>query len=186
MIQQTKTGFPSDSSNKHPSFSWRLVIKDCLYFVGIAILLGGVLNYSLLVKAFNGTLISKIQQNQLANLKSKASLLYGISVIDLVSAKPLYDEKIAIFVDARTLQEYSIGHISEAISIPDREFLMGQIDPGKILPDKEAILITYCDGGECELAVDVAKGLSERGYNNVFILGEGYPGWEAAGYPVDK
>ena len=186
MIQQTKIGYASESSNKRPTFSWRLVIKDCLYFVAIAILLGGLLNYSLLLKAFNGTLIPKIQQNQLVNLKSKASLLYGISVIDLISAKPLYDEKIAIFVDARTLQEYKIGHISGAISMPDREFLMGQIDPGKILPNKEAVLITYCDGGECELAIDVAKGLSERGYNNVFVLGEGYPGWEAAGYPVDK
>jgi len=63
---------------------------------------------------------------------------------------------------------------------------MGEIDPGKILPNKDAVLITYCDGGECELALDVANGLSDRGYNNVFVLVEGYPGWEAAGYPVDK
>jgi rhodanese-related sulfurtransferase len=70
--------------------------------------------------------------------------------------------------------------------VPDREFLMGEIDPAKILPNKETVLITYCDGGECELALDVAKGLSESGYNNIFVLVEGYPGWEAAGYPVDK
>jgi len=40
--------------------------------MGFAILLGGLLNYSLLNKAFNGTLLTKIQQNQLAALKSKA------------------------------------------------------------------------------------------------------------------
>jgi len=39
MIQQTKIGYASESSNKRPTFSWRLVIKDCLYFVAIAILL---------------------------------------------------------------------------------------------------------------------------------------------------
>jgi rhodanese-related sulfurtransferase len=186
MLQQTTKGHASESSGRQPTFSWRQVIKDCLYFVAIAILLGGLLNYSLLRNAFNGTLIPKIQQNQLVNLRSKAKQLYGISVIELVSAKQLYDEKSAIFVDARTAQEYEIGHISGAISVPDREFLMGEIDPGKILPNKDAVLITYCDGGECELALDVANGLSDRGYNNVFVLVEGYPGWEAAGYPVDK
>ena len=185
-LQQTATDHTSESSGREPTFSWRHVIKDCLYFVAIAILLGGLLNYSLLSNAFNSTLIPRIQQNQLVNLRSKAKQLYGISVIELLSAKQLYDEKTAIFLDARTAQEYEIGHISGAISVPDREFLMGEIDPGKILPNKDAVLITYCDGGECELALDVANGLSDRGYNNVFVLVEGYPGWEAAGYPVDK
>jgi rhodanese-related sulfurtransferase len=187
VIQQTKTGYASESSRERPAFSWRLVIKDCLYIVALAVLLGGLLNYSLLANAFSGTLIPKIQQNQLADLKSKAEQLYpGISFIDLVSAKKLFDDKLAIFLDARVLQEYETAHISGAINLPVREFLMGEIDPVKILPNKEAVLITYCDGGECEIGLDVAKELSERGYHNIFVLGEGYPGWEAVGYPVDK
>jgi rhodanese-related sulfurtransferase len=187
VIQQTDTGYVSASSSRHPVFSWRMVIKDCLYFLTLAILLGGIWNYSLLFKAFNGTLITNIQQNQLAALKSKAAQLYpGISFIDLVSAKKLFDDRLAIFVDARVLQEYETAHISGAISLPVREFLIGEIDPGKTLPDRETVLITYCDGGECEIALDVAKDLSEHGYHNIFVLGEGYPGWEAAGYPVDK
>jgi len=41
--------------------------------------------------------------------------------------------------------------------VPDREFLMGEIDSRQNLPNKDSVLITYCDGGECELALDVAK-----------------------------
>jgi len=187
MIQQTETGYASESSGKRPVFSWKAVTKDCLYFLALAILIGGLLNYSLLFNAFNGTLITRIQQNQLSALKSKGAQIYpGISFIDLVSAKQLYDERLAIFVDARVIEEYQTAHISGAISLPDREFLMGLIDPGKMLPDKGAVLIAYCDGGECEVALDVARELSDHGYNNVFVLGEGYPGWEAAGFPVDK
>jgi rhodanese-related sulfurtransferase len=189
MIQQAKTGPASESSSRQsrPVFSWKAVIKDCLYFLALAILLGGIWNYSLLLKAFDGTLITEIQQNQLAELKLKAKQLYpGISFIDLVSAKKLYDDRVAIFVDARTSQEYENEHISGAISLPVRALLKGDIEPDKVLPDKEAVLITYCDGGECDISLELSKELSERGYQNIFVLGEGWPGWEAAGYPMDK
>jgi rhodanese-related sulfurtransferase len=189
MSQQAKTGLVSESSSRQsrPVFSWKAVIKDCLYFLALAILLGGIWNYSLLLKAFDGTLITEIQQHQLAELKSKAEQLYpGISFIDLVSAKKLYDDRVSIFVDARTSQEYESEHISGAISLPVRALLQGDIEPDKVLPDREAVLITYCDGGECDISLELAKELSERGYQNIFVLGEGYPGWEAAGYPMDK
>jgi rhodanese-related sulfurtransferase len=187
MTQQIKTNSTPGTSGSRPDFSWRLIIKDCLYFVALAILLGRLLNLGLLANAFNGTLVPKIQQNQLADLKLKyAQLDPGISFINLLYANKLYDDKLAIFLDARSLQEYDAGHISGAISLPARDLLKGIIDPIKILPDKQAVLISYCDGGECELSLDIAKVLSARGYQNIFILGEGYPGWEAAGYATDK
>jgi rhodanese-related sulfurtransferase len=186
MMLQKNTNSASGFFNRRPAFSWRLVIKDCLYFMVLAILLGGLLNYSLLLNAFNGALIPRIQQNQLAILKSKAAQLYGISVIDIASSKKLFDDKLAIFVDARTLQEYEAGSISGAISLPARELLRKDIDPSALLPNKETVLVTYCDGGDCELALDVATDLAGKGYQNIFIFGEGYPGWAAAGYPVNK
>jgi rhodanese-related sulfurtransferase len=187
MMQQNNPGSAPGTSSRRLAFSWRRIIKDCLYFVALAILVGGLLNFSLLANAFNGTLIPKIQQNQLADLKLKSAKLNPeISFIDLPVAKKLYDEKTAIFLDARAIKDYEAGHISGAINLPARDLLKGNIDPNKILPDKGAVLISYCDGGECELSLDIAKVLSERGYLNIFILGEGYPGWQGAGYPVDK
>jgi rhodanese-related sulfurtransferase len=189
MIQQAKIGPTPESSGRQacPVLLWKLVIRDCLYFLALAILLGGIWNYSILIKAFNGTLITEIHQYQLAELKSKAEQLYpGISFIDLVSAKKLYDDKTAIFVDARTLHEYEVEHISGSISLSVKALLQGELEPDKILPNREAVLITYCDGGECDIGLELAKELSERGHQNIFVLGEGYPGWEAAGYPMDK
>ncbi len=187
MIQQTKTDFTLGYSGDRPAFFWRLIIKDCLYFLALTILLGGLLNYSLLGSAFNGSLTTAIQQKQLVDLKSKSELIYpGISFIEMESAKKLYDDKLAVFLDARGSREYDTGHIYGAIYMPARELLKGIIDPVKILPDKQAVLISYCDGGECELSLDIAKELSEQGYQNIFVLGEGYPGWETAGYPTEK
>ena len=187
MTQQNNTYSAPGPSSRRLAFSWRHIIKDCLLFVALGILVGGLLNFGLLANAFNGTLIPEIQRNQLADLKLKSAKLNpGISFIDLAVAKKLYDEKTAIFLDARAIHDYEEGRISGAISLPARDLLKGLVDPEKILPDKGAVLIAYCDGGECELSLDIAKVLSDRGYQNIFILGEGYPGWEGAGYPVDK
>jgi rhodanese-related sulfurtransferase len=187
MIQQTKTGSAPGVSGNRPAFLGRPVIKDCLYFLALAILLGGLLNYSLLAGAFNGSLIASIQQKQLVDLKSKSALIYpGISFVELESAKKLYDDKLAVFLDARSSLEYDVGHISGAIHMPAKDLLKGIIDPAVLLPDQQAVLIAYCDGGECELGLDIARELSGRGYLNIFVLGEGYPGWETAGYPTEK
>jgi rhodanese-related sulfurtransferase len=145
------------------------------------------LNYTLLLDAIDGTLIDGIHQKQLAELKSKAEQLYpGISFIDLISAKKLYDDKLALFLDARTAPEYQREHISGAINLPVRALVLGDIKLDNVLPDKGALLITYCDGGECDIGLELAKELSERGSNNIFVLGEGYPGWENAGYPMNR
>jgi rhodanese-related sulfurtransferase len=158
-----------------------------LWIVALAILLGGALNYTLLLDAIDGKLIAGIQQKQLVELRQKAEQLYpGISFIDLVSAKKLYDDKIATFLDARTAPEYQREHIYGAISLPIRALVLGDIELDKVLPAKEALLITYCDGGECDIGLELAKELSKHGYNNIFVLGEGYPGWENAGYPMEK
>jgi len=183
----TNPSLKSTRNQIHMPFSWSQIIRDCLWIIALAIILGGVLNYTLLVDAIDGTLIAKIQQKQLADLRQKAEQLYpGISFIDLISAKKLYDDKIAIFLDARTAPEYQREHISGAINLPIRALVLGDIELDNVLPDKGALLITYCDGGECDIGLELAKELSERGYNNIFVLGEGYPGWENAGYPMER
>ena len=181
---------PSSKSNRNKiqtPFLWSQIIRDSLWIAVIAILLGGLSNYSLVLKSIDGALITEIQQKQLSDLKSKAEQLYpGISFIDLISAKKLYDDKIALFLDARTVPEYQREHISGAINLPIRALVLGEIELDNVLPDKGALLITYCDGGECDVGLELAKELSKGGYNNIFVLGEGYPGWESAGYPMER
>ena len=183
----TNTSLKSTRGKTRATFSWIQTVRDCLWIVILAIILGGVTNYTLLLDAIDGTLIAEIQQKQLADLRQKAEQLYpGISFIDLISAKKLDDDKLALFLDARTAPEYQREHISGAISLPIRALVLGDIELDKALPDKGALLITYCDGGECDIGLELAKELSERGYNNIFVLGEGYPGWENAGYPMER
>lgn len=162
-------------------------VKEALLIVAVAFVLGSILNFPLLVKSFNSNLVTQIREWQLSQLKAKAQEMNpNIHFIDLVSAKKLFDENQAVFLDARDPDEYSKAHIDRAMGLSVTSAIRGDIPLEEILPDKEAFLITYCDGGECDVSVELAKELVLKGYSNVFVLGEGYPGWETAGYPVMK
>ena len=137
---QELTANPITKSPKNQTrivFSWSQTIRDCLWIVFLTIFCGLVLNYSLLLHAFNGTLMAEIQQKQLVELRQKAKQLYpGISFIDLISAKKLYDDKIALFLDARTAPEYQREHIYGASSLPIRTLVLGNIELDSVLPDR--------------------------------------------------
>jgi len=164
-----------------------IAIKEGWIIAVLALMLGSVFNYSLILKSINGSLINDIQQKQLSELKTKAlESVPGISFIDLISAKKLYDEGLAVILDARSGDEYEEKHISKALNLSVTSVVRGDVVLDDILPDKNASIITYCDGGECDISVELAKELIERGYKNVYVLGEGYPGWEASGYPMEK
>jgi 3-mercaptopyruvate sulfurtransferase SseA len=47
-------------------------------------------------------------------------------------------------------------------------------------------IVVYCDGGDCEASHDMAIMLESAGYMEVYVLHDGYPGWERAGHPVEQ
>ncbi|MBS1516973.1 MAG: hypothetical protein JSS91_02700 [Bacteroidetes bacterium] len=108
--------------------------------------------------------------------------------IPVETAKKLFDEKV-IFIDGREPNEFNEGHIQGAINIPYKEFfalsaeeklkMMGNID-------KEATIVSYCGGGECEISIDNAYEMAKIGYNDLKIYLGGYLEWTAKGYPVTK
>jgi len=51
---------------------------------------------------------------------------------------------------------------------------------------KDEEVVFYCSGSDCDSsALACAKALS-LGYEKVYYFAEGYPGWESAGYPIEK
>jgi predicted sulfurtransferase len=103
-------------------------------------------------------------------------------------AKILYD-KNALFIDARPVEEYNAGHIDKAINIPYKEFMELTVEQRKEKMkdyNKDGIIVCYCNGGECEMSIDLAYEIAKIGFNSVNIYLGGYKEWEAAGHPVKK
>lgn len=55
-----------------------------------------------------------------------------------------------------------------------------------ILPDKQALVVTYCSNLKCPASQHLAEQLKKFGYSNVLEYREGIEGWTAAGNSVEK
>lgn len=162
-------------------------LMQALPIVVISGFLSIAFNLNLIEKALKGELITDINRYQVAALEAKAvKISHEIRFVDLVEARKLFDEKLAVFMDARSHEEYLSGHISAALSAPILAVVKRDLDLGQLLPSGGKVLVTYCSGGLCDTSVELAKELADMGYKNIYVLGDGYPGWEAAGYPVEE
>jgi rhodanese-related sulfurtransferase len=83
----------------------------------------------------------------------------------------------ALFVDARHEYDFKLGHIKGAVNLPLSEF--DQRTEQLTTLAKDALLITYCDGEECNSSVDLATKLYAAGFTNVKIFFGGWTQWTA-------
>ena len=82
-------------------------------------------------------------------------------------AKEMMDkERYDTIIDVRTLEEYSEGHITDAVLLPSDEVT----DKAEtILENKDAVILIYCRSGKRSEAA--AKILVDKGYTNVYDFG---------------
>lgn len=105
-------------------------------------------------------------------------------IIDLATAKHLFETGGALFVDARPVSQYAQEHIRGAICLPWQQvddYLMNVFDR---LESAETI-IAYCDGEHCDLSHELTFFLKELGFENVRVLVNGLTVWQQAGLPIE-
>jgi len=103
--------------------------------------------------------------------------------ITVPQAAALYDQQ-AFFVDSRRKDVYVAGHVAGAFRADMVSFKAGDPMWVRGLP-KEMILVVYCDGGDCDESEHVAQLLNASGFNAVYVMHDGFPGWKDAGHPVE-
>lgn len=104
--------------------------------------------------------------------------------ISLSEATNLFKKGEAVFIDARSLEEYDKGHIKGAKSLPYKEADWKFVEATAGVSEDSAV-ITYCDGETCELSMELAVFLCNAGYKNVKVLSNGLTVWKQNGLPVD-
>ncbi len=103
-------------------------------------------------------------------------------------AKQLFDRK-ALFIDARTKPEFDTVHVKGAVNISYMDFYQKSVpEKTEIMKKfgKSGIIVVYCNGGTCEVSIDLAYEIAKLGYNNVSIYKGGIKEWENSGYPVER
>lgn len=94
-------------------------------------------------------------------------------------AYKLFLEGKATFIDVRSNEQFSYGHIKGALSIP-RSQIVGRFN--EVMPGKT--IITYCACGAEEASGVAATSLISHGVKNVFALKGGWSTWKSAGRPI--
>jgi rhodanese-related sulfurtransferase len=88
-----------------------------------------------------------------------------------------------IIIDSRSEYDYQLGHIRGSVNLPLKEFDQ-QRDLLSTWP-RDTLLITYCDGQECNSSMDLATKLAESGFTNVKFFFGGWSEWEQHGSPEE-
>ncbi|RJQ64953.1 MAG: rhodanese-like domain-containing protein [Desulfobacteraceae bacterium] len=117
--------------------------------------------------------------------ESRLSTPSGESLmVTLSDAERMFLDKSAVFMDARSKEEYEAGHIAGAVSLPWQEVQQRFTEVAERIPPDRPV-ITYCDGESCALSKDLALFLKEMGYAEVHILVNGWTRWKEAVLPVE-
>lgn len=104
--------------------------------------------------------------------------------ISVARAYQLWEEGMP-FVDARTAAERVVGTIDGAIHLETRNFIDGSATRLLEELDRAFPVIVFCGGGECDASENVAIRLSGWGFNEIYVMHEGYDAWKDAGYPTE-
>jgi len=106
-------------------------------------------------------------------------------VIDLAEAESLARARAAAFVDARSPENFKLGHIPRAINLPSTEFPAafarerGRLDPA-------APTVVYCTSEECDESDLVVEQLVKAGFTHLLHFKQGWNAWENANLPQEK
>ncbi len=107
-------------------------------------------------------------------------------LIDLARAKALWDEGLAVFIDARPLHQYEEGHIQDAYWMPASEVSAAMIfEIQKWAGGYAGPVVIYCVGGDCDASENVAVRLEEALFTNLLIMRDGYDDWAGAGFDTE-
>jgi len=108
-----------------------------------------------------------------------------LSFISLEEAKQNFISNTALFIDARSTEDYHQGHIKGALNLPFDGLHEQFINMSEKLPANH-LLITYCDGESCHLSHELARFLIDNGFNQVRVLINGWTLWENNHLPIDR
>lgn len=105
------------------------------------------------------------------------------TAIKLDFAYKLYKDGIR-FIDSRSVEEFSEGHIKGAVNIP----FYGSENHIEVINrlNKNEIVVTYCSSEDCDISILSGDELFEKGFKRVYVYVGGYDEWTRNNYPTSK
>ena len=148
--------------------------------LGLAVILGFMFHWSLVQASLRGKLTVLIDQKR---QERREMQFPGVRTLDLAQTHQIWQEKQALFVDARKAAEYQKSHVQGAVNQLPETWALSSSELMKL--DRRRELVVYCSQKSCDDAFKLAKKLQAAGFSRVVVFTGGFQAWHEAGYPAD-
>jgi len=135
--------------------------------------------------ATNARLIGRLLRGEFRQSFTTPAEYPRIRFITVGEAEDLFAAGEAAFLDSRPRSEFGAGHVPGARNLPLEEHRRG-VKPEAVGSPLERILVVYCEGGDCQASVALARLLHDAGFQDIRVLTGGWTEWRAAGLPELK
>ena len=147
----------------------------------LAAALGLVQQWRLVRLSWNGELPAYLETQREQRLQKE---FQGVKTLNLAQAYEIFQKGQALFVDARSAEEYAEMHIPGAVNLTrERLDQEGVRAVAGIPADRE--MVVYCGMMSCNAALKVAEKLQSLGLPGCRSFMGGFRAWDEAGYPAD-
>lgn len=109
----------------------------------------------------------------------------NINEIDVETLKYLMESEEILLIDARTREEFNLGHLPNAVNLPVYEFDQVYSEVEGLFSEGKTI-ITYCSSETCIDSPLLAKKLYTKGYQDIFVYRGGFKEWTELNNPVEE
>jgi rhodanese-related sulfurtransferase len=158
--------------------SWTRTAKELSAIVAIALVPAVLLNLGLIRRELRG---------EFSDSFILPSGTPGVAFIGAAEAGDLFARGAALFVDSRPRDEYALGHVPGAKSLPLQEAAENPAlaAPAGLGVAADRPLVVYCNEGDCQTSILLTKILKQAGFADIKIFQGGWAEWTAAGFPVE-
>jgi len=108
----------------------------------------------------------------------------GIRLITLQEGEDLWAAGEAVVFDARSERLFRESHVPRARNLPATESKL-KIPPDLLDLPRERTLVVYCEGGDCQSSLALAKRLHDEGFKDIRVMTGGWAEWIKAGLPAE-
>jgi rhodanese-related sulfurtransferase len=108
----------------------------------------------------------------------------GVRLVTLQEAEDLWAAGEAVVFDARPERLFRESHVPRARNLPATESKL-KIPPDLLELPRERTLVVYCEGGDCQSSLALAKRLHDEGFKDIRVMTGGWEEWKKAGLPEE-
>jgi len=151
------------------------IIRQALVIGALSVLLGAAVNFPL---------VKRFARGDFRETFFSQADYPGVRLITIQEAEDLWAAAETVFFDARGVGPYDEGHVPRARNLPEAE--SRQKFPADVLElPREKAIVVYCEGGDCQSSLALAKRLHDEGFKDIRVMTGGWEEWKKSGLPTE-